>query len=192
MATVARPHPRSRLHRLFTRFARARGGATTVEFAFVALPFLTLVFAIVELGLVFFVSVTLENAVIDTGRKIRTGELQTAGGTAATFKTAVCTEMAWIGAACSDALSLDVRTFAGFSASNTAVAANQPQTPCWDPGGPGSVVMVRAYYAWPLITPLLETGLKSSNGKRIVTAVAAFANEPYADTIAPPVVCPAS
>lgn len=192
MATVARPHPRSRLHRPIARFARAREGATTVEFAFVALPFLTLVFAIVELGLVFFVSVTLENAVIDTGRKIRTGELQTAGGTAATFKTAVCTEMAWIGAACSDALSLDVRTFAGFSASNTAVAANQPQTPCWDPGGPGSVVMVRAYYAWPLITPLLETGLKSSNGKRIVTAVAAFANEPYADTVAPPVVCPAS
>lgn len=192
MATIARPHHRSRLSRLIARFAQARGGATTVEFAFVALPFLTLVFAIIELGLVFFVSVTLENAVIDTGRKIRTGELQTTGGTAATFKTEVCQEMAWVGAACSDALSLDVRTFGGFSASNTAVAANQPTTPCWDPGGPGSVVMVRAYYAWPLITPLLETGLKSASGKRIVTAVAAFANEPYADTVAPAVICPAS
>lgn len=192
MATVARSHNGSRLSRLIARFTRARDGATSVEFAIVALPFLTLVFAIIELGLVFFVSVTLENAVIDTGRKIRTGELQTSGGTAATFKTAVCEEMTWVGTACSSALTLDVRTFAGFTASNTAVAANQPQTPCWDPGGPGSVVMVRAYYAWPLITPLLETGLRSSNGKRIVTAVAAFANEPYADTVAPAVVCPVS
>lgn len=197
MAPVARPKRLQRRAGLLAKarararlFARARRGAVTVEFAFVAIPFLMLIFAIIELGLVFLVSITLENAVIDVGRTIRTGELQTAGRTAAAFKTAVCTEMGWVGSTCSAALSLDVRTFAGFSASSTALAAAKPNTPCWDPGGPGSIVLIRAYYDWPLITPLLKTGLQSSNGKRMVTATTAFSNEPYSDTPAAAVTCP--
>jgi Flp pilus assembly protein TadG len=192
MAEVSRLHRIGQRRRLLARFARARGGATTVEFAFVAIPFLLLIFAIIELGLVFLVSVTLENAVIDTGRQIRTGEVQTAGGTAATFKTAMCQKMSWIGASCSSALSIDVRTFTGFSTSSTALSAAKPNTPCWDPGGPGSIVLVRAYYNWPLITPLLQTGLQASGGKRMILASAAFSNEPYSDTAAATVVCPSS
>lgn len=190
MAHVARLKRVNRRASLLGRFSRARRGAVTVEFAFVSIPFLLLVFAIIELGLVFLVSLTLENAVIDVGRTIRTGEVQTAGRTAATFKTAVCTEMSWLGSACDAALSLDVRTFSGFSASGTALNAAKPNTPCWDPGGPGSIVMIRAYYNWPLVTPLLETGLQTSNGKRMLTAATAFSNEPYSDTPAPAVICP--
>lgn len=190
MAEVSRLHRFRRRYGLLARFARARDGATTVEFAFVSIPFFLLIFATIELGLVFLVSVTLENAVIDTGRQIRTGELQTAGGNAATFKTAMCGRMSWVGAACSSALSVDVRTFTGFSASATALNAAKPNTTCWDPGGPGSIVLVRAYYNWPLITPLLQTGLQTANGKRMITAASAFSNEPYSDTPATPVTCP--
>ena len=190
MAHVARLKRVSRRASLLARFARARRGAVTVEFAFVSIPFLLLVFAIIELGLVFLVSMTLENAVIDVGRTIRTGEVQSAGGTAASFKTAVCTEMSWLGSACDAALSLDVRTFSGFSASGSALNATKPNTPCWDPGGPGSIVMIRAYYNWPLVTPLLQTGLQTSNGKRMLTAATAFSNEPYSDTPAAAVTCP--
>jgi len=190
MAHVARLKRVSRRASLLARFARARRGAVTVEFAFVSIPFLLLVFAIIELGLVFLVSMTLENAVIDVGRTIRTGEVQSAGGTAASFKTAVCTEMSWLGSACDAALSLDVRTFSGFSASGSALNTAKPNTPCWDPGGPGSIVMIRAYYNWPLVTPLLQTGLQTSNGKRMLTAATAFSNEPYSDTPAAAVTCP--
>ena len=197
MAHVARLHRNRRRTGLLARvrararlFARARRGAVTVEFAFVSIPFLLLVFAIIELGLVFLVSLTLENAVYDVGRTIRTGEVQTAGRSAATFKSAICTEMSLLGSACSSALSVDVRTFAGFSASGAALNTAKPNTPCWDPGGPGSIVLVRAYYNWPLVTPLLQTGLQTSNGKRMVTAAAAFANEPYSDTPAAAVTCP--
>lgn len=179
-----------RARRLLARFARARGGATAVEYALIAGPFLLLVFAIIELALVSLISVTLENAVSDAGRKIRTGELQTAGGTAATFKASMCSEMSWVGAACSGALTIDVRTFSGFSNSSTAASGAKPNTPCWDPGGPGSTVLVRAYYSWPLITPLLQTGLQTSGNKRLITAASTFANEPYAETPAPAVTCP--
>ena len=198
MAHVARPRIKRRAGLLAKArarararlFARARHGAVTVEFAFVSIPFLLLIFAIIELGLVFLLSVTLENAVYDVGRTIRTGEVQMAGRTAATFKSAVCTEMGWLGSTCNGALSVDVRTFTGFTASGSALIAAKPNNTCWDPGGPGSIVMVRAYYNWPLITPLLQTGLQTASGKRMVMAATAFANEPYSDTPAAPVTCP--
>ncbi len=172
---------RRRLARLAGRFARAERGATAVEFALVAIPFLLLVFAVIELGLVFLVSLTLENAVIDVGRTIRTGEVQTGGGTASTFKTAVCNKMSWIGATrCNGALQIDVRTYSDYTTSNsTATNATVPTSMNWNPGVAGSIVLVRAYYTWPLITPLLQTGLQSANGKRIIYAATAFTNEPY-------------
>ena len=171
---------RHRLARLAGRFARAERGATAVEFALVAGPFILLVFAMIELGLVLLVSLTLENAVIDVGRTIRTGQVQTTGGTAASFKTAVCAKMSWLGSGCNSALSIDVRTYADYTTSNTTNAnTTMPTTMNWNPGSSGSIVLIRAYYAWPLITPLLQTGLQSANGKRIIYAATAFTNEPY-------------
>lgn len=171
---------RKRLGRQAGRFARAEGGATAVEFALVGLPFLMLIFAIIELGLVFLVSITLETAVADVGRTIRTGQVQTGGGTAATFKTAVCNKLSWLGSKCQGALQIDVRTFSDFASSSSSSAnLTVPTAMNWDPGSPGSIVLVRAYYTWPLITPLLTTGLQSADGKRIIYAATAFSNEPY-------------
>src|SRR3569832_271015 len=90
---------------LLARFARAERGATAVEFAFVARPFLGLRFAVFELGLVFLVGTTLENATEIAARQIRTGELQTSGGSASTFKAAVCAQMSWLGSDCNANLS---------------------------------------------------------------------------------------
>lgn len=167
------------------RFRRARDGATAVEFAIVATPFLALMFGILDLGLVFLVSTTLENAVEESSRKIRTGELQTAGGTAQTFKTSVCDELSWMGAGCSSALHVDVRTFTTFA----GVTTNDPTTngafddtkTQFTPGGSESIVLVRVYYEWGLMAPLMNPGLKNlSNGKRMISATATFRNEPYA------------
>jgi Flp pilus assembly protein TadG len=172
---------RRRLARLAGRFARGERGATAVEFAIVAMPFMLLIFGLIELGLVFLVSLTLENAVIDVGRTIRTGQVQTTGGSATSFKTAVCDKMSWLGSTtCSSALQVDVRTFSDFATSNTSALNNTvPSSMTWNPGTAGSIVLIRAYYTWPLITPLLRTGLQSSDGKRIIYAATAFTNEPY-------------
>jgi Flp pilus assembly protein TadG len=173
---------RRRLTRFAGRFSRADQGATAIEFAIVAIPFLLLVFAMIELGLVFMVSLLLENAIIDVGRTIRTGQVQTAGGNAASFKTAVCNKIGPIGSlSCSTALKLDVRTYDNYAASNTSASntADLPSSMQFTPGSPGSIVLIRAYYTWPLITPLLQTGLKTANGQRIIYAATAFTNEPY-------------
>lgn len=169
---------------LFRRFATARQGSAAVEFAMVATPFLALMFGVLELGLVFMVSTTLDNAVDAASRKIRTGELQTAGGTAETFKTAVCDEMAYLGASCSANVHVDVRTFPKFA----DVAITDPTTDgafdetktTFAPGSSESIVLVRVYYEWTLITPMLNQGLESlSGGKRLIAATATFRNEPF-------------
>jgi Flp pilus assembly protein TadG len=171
---------RLRLARAAVRFARAERGATAVEFALVSIPFLLLVMAMIELGLVFLVSLSLENAIIDVGRTIRTGEAQGAKLTAAGFKTAVCNKMSWLGDRCAGALSLDVRTYADFtSVGASAASATAPNPTAWDPGQAGSIVLVRGYYTWPLVTPLMNTGLQSADGKRTIYAATAFMNEPY-------------
>ncbi len=180
MAKTARK-PRSFLN----RFRRSRDGATAVEFAIVATPFLALMFGILDLGLVFLVSTTLENAVEEASRKIRTGELQTAGGTASTFKTAVCDELSWLGADCSSALHVDVRTFSTFAGVTTSDpttngAFDDTKTQ-FSTGGSESIVLVRVYYEWGLMAPLMNQGLENlANGKRMISATSTFRNEPYA------------
>ncbi|SFJ71846.1 TadE/TadG family type IV pilus assembly protein [Caulobacter sp. UNC279MFTsu5.1] len=182
MADRARHH-RQLLARLglLRRFAQADGGAAAIEFAFVAIPFLVLVFAIIELGLTFLVSMSLENALADVDRTIRTGALQTSGGDATTFRDAVCGKMSWLGGSCASSITLDVRVLPSFAQTNNLPAPTGGKT-CFDPGGPGSIVLVRGYYKWPLITPLLQEAVGGASGERQVTFAAVFANEPYSET----------
>ena len=185
MADQARHH-RQLLARLglLRRFARADDGAAAVEFALVAIPFLLLVFAIIELGLAFLVSMSLENALANVDRTIRTGELQANNGDIATFKTAVCGEMSWLGASCATSLILDVRVLPSFAQTANLSAPEDGKT-CFDPGGPRAIVLVRGYYKWPLITPLLQEAVGGTPGDRRITFAAVFANEPYSETPVP-------
>ena len=189
MADPSRPNrsPRARSG-LLRRFSRAQEGATAVEFAFVAVPFFMLVFAIFELGLVFLVSMTLENALMTVDRKIRTGEFKNGSGAKQAFVDAVCTEMPVPLASCQAAISLDVRVLPSFAG---AIAPKRPliDDTCWNPGGANSIVLVRGYYKWPVITPLLQNAASSADGHREITFAAVFRNEPN-DMPVPEVKCP--
>ncbi len=63
------------------RFARAEDGATAVEFALVATPFVALLIAILETALVFFAQQVLQTAATQSARLIMTGQAQTANMT---------------------------------------------------------------------------------------------------------------
>lgn len=169
----------------FSRFRRAREGATAVEFAMIAAPFMALLFGTLELGMVFMVSTTLDNATDAAARKIRTGQFQLAGGgTAETFKTQICDHMAWLGNGCSGKLHIDVRTYPKFAdvaaIDPTTAGAFDDEKTTFVPGDPGDIVVVRAYFEWTLITPMLNEGLETlGGGKRLITSTATFRNEPY-------------
>lgn len=167
-------------------FRRAQDGHAAVEFAIVAAPFFFMLFAIIELAIVLTISTTLDNGVVSAARHIRTGQLQTAAGAnTTTFKNDVCARMTWLEDHCKTHLSVDVRTYAQWA---TATPPNPIQTGgtfnnaalTFTPGGPGDIVMVRGYYRWTLFTPFLSQALgRLSNNETVVTATAAFRNEPY-------------
>ena len=47
-------------------------------------------------------------------------------------------------------------------------------------GGPGDIVVVRLFYQWPLVVTGLGWNPSNINGnKRLLSATAAFRNEPY-------------
>ncbi len=80
----------SRRKRGRASFGKNDSGATAVEFALIALPFFTVVFGIIEVGLSHFVNRMVDNAVINASREIRTGQAHDGGYDAATFETRIC------------------------------------------------------------------------------------------------------
>src|SRR5450755_3437152 len=90
-----------RMRQFANRFRLARRGATAVEFGMLALPFFGLLCGVIEIGMIYVVATTLEDATDGVARQIRTGQLQTSGSsTAATFVNAVCAQMSWLGSNC--------------------------------------------------------------------------------------------
>jgi Flp pilus assembly protein TadG len=170
------------------RFARAQRGATAVEFAIIALPFMILLFGIIELGMVFLVSTTLQNATDNAARQIRTGQFQTSGAnTRADFQTLVCNSMTWLSSSCTSKLSVDVQTFTNFTALSATGQINSatfnPNNLCWSTGQPGDIVLVRTYYQWDVFTPLLDASLVNMGAgskKRLISSATSFRNEPWA------------
>jgi len=176
---------RARLRRFIRRLIRSERGAAAVEMALVATPFLALLFGIVEIGMVFLISASLENGMDNAARTIRTGQLQSgASPTAAAFKTSICNSFGWFQADCTAHLSVDVRTYATFAAVTSPPVVNNgvfnPAALTFTPGTANSIVVVRAYYQWTLIAPLFNQALQQLNGGvALLTTTAAFRNEPY-------------
>jgi Flp pilus assembly protein TadG len=174
---------RATLPRLVRRLLRRNDGAAAVEFAMVAAPFLALVFAILETAIVFFGGQLLETATADSARLIMTGQAQKSKLSEAQFKEEVCKRIYGL-FDCMGGIKVDVRTYASFSAINSAKPIddnkNLTVTPTYSPGGPGDIVVVRLMYEWPVYVSLLGFNLADlANGKRLIMATAAFRNEPF-------------
>jgi Flp pilus assembly protein TadG len=166
------------------RFARAKSGAAAVEFALVAVPFLALLFAIIETALVFFANQALEYAVAQSSRLILTGQAQDANLDQASFKTKVCESVTAL-FDCANKLQVNVQDYSKFAdASTTPPYDSNGQLDTsklvYQPGGPNDVVVVSLYYQWPIYVRLLNGNLSNQNGNnRLLIATAAFRNEPY-------------
>ena len=188
---LARPNLIGRLGAFAHRFRLARRGAAAVEFGMLALPFFALICGIMEIGLIFVVSTTLEDATSTAARQIRTGQTQTgtSPSTSASFVSTICGNLTWLGSACTTNLSVDVRTYSQFS----SITVTQPVTSgvfnpaalTYNIGGPCDLVVVRSYYQWTLFAPLMDAAMQSiSGGKALITSAATFRNEPYTNSTA--------
>ena len=180
-----------RLHRLLPartaqRFIRHRKGTAAIEFAFIAVPFLALTFAILETALVFFAGQTLETAVADAGRLIMTGQAQNGGFSQDDFKKAVCGDVTSAVLDCNN-IYVSVTNYSSFSAVNNTPPVNNGQFDAtkmnYSPGVSCDIVAVQVYYQWPIYVSLLGLNLSNLNGNyRLLAATSVFRNEPYGST----------
>ena len=183
MATPA-PHGKDRSPRggFARRLLRAREGSAAVEFGMVALPFTLMMFAILELGMVFVTDSVLENATIETGRLVRTGQATAQGMTAAQFKTSLCSRMSIFAGDCATRATVDVREIPQFATTPpdpTASGTFSTAALTYTNGDPGDLILVRVWYRQPLLTTFMAQGLSRLNdGATLLTATTAFRNEP--------------
>ena len=175
--------------RFVGRFARANKGSVAVEFGLVIMPFLFMLFALLELAMALLASSTLETAVQMASRQIRTGEFQNRTQHAqADFGALVCANMSWLSRQCATDSFVDVRTFTNFDtlAANAPQAANnfKANKTCFAPGRATDIVLVRVYFRWRLLTPFLDAAMENmgtGSGLRMMSSATAFQNEPYDD-----------
>jgi Flp pilus assembly protein TadG len=168
---------------ILRRFRRNKNGTAAVEFALVAPMFFAVLFAIIEMALVFFASQILETVTQDTSRLIMTGQAQNAAYTQAQFKNAVCAKLVTM-FDCVNGISIDVQSYKAFASVDISdpIDAGKNFVPPnnYLPGGPGDIVVVRLFYKWPLfVTGLGFNPANIGYNQRLLTATAAFQNEPY-------------
>lgn len=179
----------------FGRFNKKHGarGSAAVEFALISTPFIFLIFALIEIMMIFFVQTTLEAAIAEEARKIRTGQAQSTVTpiSKSQFKANVCSRLYGL-ADCSNRLFVMTQTYAvapGVGVPNpwddgTLTPGSADDEP-YEASNPGDLVIVRGYYVWPLLTPGISSymtnfgsaGLGTHN--RMLVGTAAFRNEPY-------------
>lgn len=194
--------------------AGARSGSAMIEFALVAPVFFILLFGILETGLMFYGQFALQNATSAAARLIRTGIAQnTDYATAAKcgsagasggygdgqqwFAGQICCGISGILSDCADSLHVSVQSYsggfggAGFASTETKDANGnptglyQPVSDTYEPGNACDVVLVRATYSWPVMTPVLSFFLVNmANNDHLLVATAAFRNEPFNNDVA--------
>ena len=125
--------------------------------------------------------------VLETVTLILTGQAQNAGYDQSHFKSqVVCPagSMASVLFDCINGIYIDVQSYPAFS--NVTINSqidgtnNFINNMQYNPGGPGQIVVVRMFYQWPLFVTGLGYNISNLAGsKRLLSATAAFQNEPY-------------
>lgn len=171
--------------RFMRRLRRNERGATAVEFALIAGPFLLLIVALVETAVLHLTSLNLENSLKEATRLIRTGQAQVANLDASQFRAKVCENVYLIKNCTTNAnLLVDIRSFDNFGAGAVPDMFDDEgdwtEDPSYTPGAGLKVVIARAYYKIDLLTQIPGIGLANIDYRyRMLDAVSVFRNEPF-------------
>lgn len=202
MAKTRKADRATRLRRLL----RSSEGATAIEFAILAIPFMMIVFATFETFIAFTGEQLVSNAVDNMARRVRTGQItfglgRTTDMTQTQFRQEFCKQIS-VMITCSGSepatpvkLFIDlqqVTNFADIPTNVPLVATNGGKSRDLDvsklkftPGGAGKINMFRAYYRWPITTDLVRPYISniqaegSTKGDFLIVSTSAFQNENY-------------
>ncbi|HEY4944485.1 MAG TPA: TadE/TadG family type IV pilus assembly protein [Rhizomicrobium sp.] len=172
------------------RRMRAEGekASAAIEFAMIAPVFFLLLMGIIENGVIYFAGSTLQYATDDAARYVRTGQAQAASMTQAQFQARICSHISSF-LNCNN-LQVDMQAYSGYTSANFSSptlpsGAVNPALNNYQPGVACNVVLLRTFYTWRVLTPVLSTFLTNmTTGNHLITATAAFRNEPFVTNIA--------
>jgi Flp pilus assembly protein TadG len=175
-----------RCTRAIIRFGVAQRGTTAVEFALVAPLLIALLVAIFQVTLFLFAQMNLQNAAVQAGRLIMTGQVQNAGTSQSAFLTKDVCPLLGPMFTCTNVYA-NVQSYINFSSASTTeptltYAGNGSVNNTWaySPGSPGQVMVVQIIYQWPIIGGTLHAVLPNlGNGYAEMMGVTAFRVEPY-------------
>ncbi|MBS0274080.1 MAG: pilus assembly protein [Proteobacteria bacterium] len=161
-------------------------GSAAIEFAMVAPVLFLFLFGIIETGVIFFGSAMLQNATDDTARQIRTGTLS-GTLTQKQLTDSICSEVQGLISStdCSQNLQVDLRSYASFGSSSYPSVTDgtgmiDPTKLEIDPTTSCSVVLLRSFYPWKILTPLMSTLLQNTTtGFYMLFSSSAFRTEPF-------------
>lgn len=182
------------------RFRRAKDGTTAVEFGLLGLPFLALICACLENGLVYWQSEILQQALVEASRQIYTGNFQTANAGVTdsatlltSFRSKICTQPNGVPRLtifnCAN-VRVSVTEASGFSgASPVSPVAVNPTTKVsdWNASfasykcaSASAIMVVQAAVDIPVFFPLLGAAVSNlPNKRRVIQAATVFKVEPY-------------
>jgi Flp pilus assembly protein TadG len=174
-----------RLAKEISRFACTGRGATAVEFALIAPPFLATLLAIFEVAIFLFAQQVLQNAAVESGRLFMTGQAQNSDTTQTEFANDICPMIQAV-FTCS-LLMVNVQNYTDFASANASAptltfnAQGQvANTWSYDAGTPGQVMVVQLIYQWPIVSGPFGYILPNlGNGHVEMMGVSAFRVEPY-------------
>lgn len=152
-------------------FARDASGAAAIEFAFVAIPFFGLLFAIMHIGLFFFYATQLQTATEMASRKIMTGTI----AKGATIENFVASELCQSGGLLSglfdcSKLRVDIGSPDSWNDANMAneyTKLNADRAAPLNPPAPGRIAILRVGYPLPEFFSLF--GIDESGGVKHIT-----------------------
>ena len=173
----------SKLFQKIRNFYKQDDAAVIPEFALAALPYFLLVFGTIQVSMLYWANLELENASNTASRLILTGQQPSEQ----VFKQVICSQVAILNITnCEGALTVDVRQLAG-GFGDIASGGFDPRNEDGDPDTPqeanyeniqgDSVAIVTVFYRWPRIFSLL--GGNMTNGDSLLRSSFAMRTEPY-------------
>jgi Flp pilus assembly protein TadG len=155
---------------------RARKAVVALEFGLVALPFLAMLLAVVQVSFALYVQSVLNYAALESGRQVQIGAVPSNTTPSVFLNTIVCPNLSGL-LAC-NAITIDLESVndyytCGNVTLNIPAAGVSQSKMNFSTGSPGSLMFLRIMYQAPIYSTLWFTGAST----QYIQATAAFSNE---------------
>lgn len=172
---------------LVRRFGQDKRGVAAIEFALLAMPFLMVLFAVLETALSFTSQQIMSNAVDNLARDIRVGKLKkgSADATSAAITSRICTDIAvLVPAGCPD-LVVDMKVYPTFNDVPTTIPRTADKNIntsgfAINVGDPEEKQMLRVFYRWKYYTRFVGDKMaEMPDGKTLLYTAVVWQNEAF-------------